>query len=91
MDFYQKVKPFGYLLGFEVLGIIVIFLLATKQQSGGADVEFIVSGIEVLIKLHLLISVGCLLIRYKWAKRNLLFIIVCFLIGIMPFFLEWIY
>jgi len=84
-------KPFLYLLLFEIVCIMGVFLIATQQQSGGEDVEFIVNGIEYLIKSHLVIALAILIIKFKWAKRNFLFIIVCIVIGITPFLLQWLY
>lgn len=84
-------KPFLYLLLFDIVCIIMIFMIATLQQSGGVDVEFIINGIEYLIKSHLLISIFLLIIRFNWAKKNSFFIIVCMIVGIIPFLLQWIH
>ncbi len=83
----MKFRPFLYLLLFEIIAIVIIFLMATQQQSGGEDVEFIVRGIEYLIKFHI-IAIFILVLNYRWAKRNMAFVIVCFLIGLTSFVLK---
>lgn len=82
-----KIKPFLYLMLFEVIAVVMIFLISTQMQSGGEDVEFLVRGIEYLIKIHLIIIVVPI-INYKWAKQNVAFIIICLTIGILPFLLK---
>jgi hypothetical protein len=81
------IKPFICLLIIDLIAVVLIFLFSTMQQSGGSDVEFLVNGIEYLIKAHLIISLSFVFFK-KWAVTNIVFVVICIVVGLIPFIIS---